>query len=279
MQLLQRQYGIINFAPLKPFFVALASSSHAVAAPFPSCPSLLSPLLRGGGWPRNCLGMPALVERLKAGYNMVTAGKFAEALEAFTFILAAISLTSVDSRQQLAEVKELMRICREYITAMKLELHRGEVRKANGTAKRIIELAAYFTHCQLQPTHTLLALRSAMKLAYKAKLFNTASSFARRLLELNPKPELATEARKVVQLCDANPTDAFTLDYDERNPFVLCNISFVPIYRGSALLSCSYCKAPFLPEHKGKVSTTCGMGEVGGESIGIPDIDADGKPL
>ena len=89
------------------------------------------------------------------------------------------------------------------------------------------------------------------------------------------------QARKVVQLCDANPTDAFALDYDERNPFVVCNKTYVPIYRGTALLSCSYCKAPYsaLPEHKGALCPTCGLGEIGGDSIGMYEIDAEGKPL
>lgn len=36
-------------------------------------------------------------------------------------------------------------------------------------AKRQIELAAYFTHCALQPAHLLLALRMAMVAAFKVR--------------------------------------------------------------------------------------------------------------
>lgn len=54
---------------------------------------------------------------------------------------------------------------------------------------RNVELAAYLTHCNLQPLHLLISLRSAMTSAVKLKNFNTAASFARRLLELNPKAE------------------------------------------------------------------------------------------
>ena len=41
----------------------------------------------------------------------------------------------------------------------------------------------------------------------------------------------------------ANPTDAFEYRYDERNPFVVCNGSMLPIYRGSALVRSTYSKA------------------------------------
>ncbi len=59
-----------------------------------------------------------------------------------------------------------------------------------------LELAAYFTHSGLQPIHKMLALRSAMKAAYRVKNFRMASSFATRLLELSPKPEIAQEVYK-----------------------------------------------------------------------------------
>ena len=95
----------------------------------------------------------------------------------------------------------------------------------------------------MQPAHLLLFLKQAMTVAYKANLKIIASSFARRMLELNPKPDWSTQARKVMQLCDQSPTNAFEVNYDERNPFVVCGESMVPIYRGSAVLQCSYCKA------------------------------------
>lgn len=53
-----------------------------------------------------------------------------------------------------------------------------------------MELLAYFTCCNLQPAHLLLALRMAMAAAFKGKNFITAASFAQRLLEL---PDLSSE--------------------------------------------------------------------------------------
>lgn len=190
MQMLRRQLGIVDFAILKPYFLAVSGPSHAVLVGSLSTPSLLSPLCRGSsGFPRLGLSLQNLVELLKVAYKMVTDGKFQEALDVFSHIVAAVPLTIVQSRQQVNELKELLTICREYISALKIEL----LRKRTTEPARQIELAAYFTHCNLQASHTMLSLRSAMTAAYKLKLLRSASSFARRLLELNPRPDISTQ--------------------------------------------------------------------------------------
>ena len=58
-------------------------------------------------------------------------------------------------------------------------------------------MAAYMTHCELQPSHLIMALKTAQNLFYKLKNFKTASAFAKRLIEMGPKPEVATQSRKV----------------------------------------------------------------------------------
>ena len=57
----------------------------------------------------------------------------------------------------------------------------------------LLQMAAYFTHCNLQPVHLILTLRTALNLCFKLKNFKTAASFARRLLELGPKPDVAQQ--------------------------------------------------------------------------------------
>lgn len=56
-----------------------------------------------------------------------------------------------------------------------------------------MQMAAYFTHSNLQPVHMILVLRTALNLFFKLKNFKTAATFARRLLELGPKPEVAQQ--------------------------------------------------------------------------------------
>ena len=82
-----------------------------------------------------------------------------------------------------------------------MESHRKDLPKGNiDEQKRICELAAYFTHCNLQPIHQILTLRTACNLFFKIKNFKTSGSFARRLLELGPRPEVAQQTRKILQV-------------------------------------------------------------------------------
>lgn len=59
--------------------------------------------------------------------------------------------------------------------------------------RRSLELAAYFTHCHMQPPHVQIALRSAIGVFAKANNHATAAKFARRLLELNPDPKIVAQ--------------------------------------------------------------------------------------
>ena len=66
---------------------------------------------------------------------------------------------------------------------------------AKDDEKRSCELAAYFTHLQLQPVHKIMTLKQALNQAFKMKNYKTASSFAKRLLELGPTPDVAQQVR------------------------------------------------------------------------------------
>jgi hypothetical protein len=106
-----------------------------------------------------------------------------EALRQFNAILHVIPLLVVESRKEAEEVRELVTIARDYNIALRIELKRREVKEDAG---RIAELAAYFTHCNLQRVHLALSLRSAMSIFFKLKNYNTCATFCRRLLELQP---------------------------------------------------------------------------------------------
>eukprot|EP00997_Jenningsia_sp_PLL12_P007204 NODE_3815_length_728_cov_84.661267_g3216_i0.p2 GENE.NODE_3815_length_728_cov_84.661267_g3216_i0~~NODE_3815_length_728_cov_84.661267_g3216_i0.p2 ORF type:complete len:164 (+),score=65.81 NODE_3815_length_728_cov_84.661267_g3216_i0:28-492(+) len=143
-------------------------------------------------------------------------------------------------------------------------------RKEASDIKTQCELAAYFTHSNLQPTHLALSLISAMSASVKAKNYKTASGFARRLLELNPNHKGAGQARKVIQLAEQHQhNEEHQLDYDEKNPFVICGLSMKPIYRGAEQLRCSYCYQPFLPQHRDAVCPVCLIGTVGADASGM----------
>jgi coatomer protein complex subunit alpha (xenin) len=276
MRLLNRQLGIKNFVPLKPMFLDLHSGSHTYLRAFSSTPVISLAVERG--WNKsaspNVRAPPALVfdfsqleEKLKAGYKATTAGKFTEALKLFLSILHTIPLIVVDSRREVDEVKELIIIVKEYVLGLQMELKRREM-KDNPVRQQ--ELAAYFTHCNLQAPHLRLALQNAMTVCFKNKNLATAANFARRLLETNPPNEnQARSARQVLAASERNMTDAAQLNYDFRNPFVVCGATYVPIYRGQKDVSCPYCGSRFVPSHEGQLCTVCDLAVVGADASGL----------
>ncbi|KAK4793454.1 hypothetical protein SAY86_023889 [Trapa natans] len=276
MRLLNRQLGIHNFAPLKSLFIDLHTGSYSYLRAFSSMPVLSLAIERG--WSEsnnpNARGPPVLVcnfseleERLKNGYRATTAGKLAEALRLFTGILHKIPLIVVESRREVDEVKELIIIVKEYVLGLRMELKRREM---NNDSVRQQELAAYFTHLNLQLAHQRLALISAMNVCFKAKNLATAGNFARRLLESNPANENhAKIARQVLQASERNNTDASQLNYDYRNPFVVCGATYFPIYKGQKYTTCPYCSSRFVPAQEGKLCSVCDLAVVSADTSGL----------
>lgn len=276
MRLLSRQLGITNFAPLKPLFVDLFSGSHSYLLACASAPVITVAIERG--WNEsatpNVRGPPALVfsfsqleEKLRAGYKLTTAGKLSEALKTFINILHTIPLIVVDSRREVDEVKELIIIVKEYVLGLKMELKRRELKD---DPVRQQELAAYFTHCNLQLPHTRLALLTAMTNCYKAGNLSTAANFARRLLDTNPTVDTqARTARQVLQAAERNMKDSTQLNYDFRNPFTVCGATYIPIYRGQKDVSCPYCTSRFVPAQVGQVCAVCDLAVIGVDASGL----------
>ncbi|KAL1114449.1 hypothetical protein V6Z11_D02G256800 [Gossypium hirsutum] len=275
MRLLSRQLGIRNFTPLKSMFLDLHTGSHSYLRAFSSAPVVSLAVERG--WSEssspNVRGPPALIfnfsqldEKLKAGYKATTDGKFTEALRLFLNILHTIPLIVVESRREVDEVKELIIIAKEYVLGLQMELKRREL-KDNPVRQQ--ELAAYFTHCNLQIPHLRLALRNAMTICFKAKNLATAANFARRLLETNPNENHSKAARQVLQASERNMTDASQLNYDFRNPFVTCGATYVPIYRGQKDVSCPYCTTRFVPTQEGQLCTICDLAVIGADASGL----------
>lgn len=222
------------------------------------------------GLPAVGLKLSDLHPRLQQGYHLTTGGKFNDAVDKFRNILLSILFLSVDSREQIQECKQLLDICREYILGVSMEIERKSLPKETVADQiRSCEMAAYFTHIHLQPVHAILTLRTASTLFFKLKNFVTAGSFARRLLELGPKPEVATQTRRILQSCEKANTDEHQLNYSEHNPFSVCAASYTPIYRGKPEVKCPLCEAVYKPEYKDTVCRVCTVAAIGRDSIGL----------
>lgn len=276
-RLLNDQVGVVNFGPYKTLFMSLFMASRTSYTALPG----LAPLW---GYPQRnwketnmkkanpTIGVKLneLVQRLQVCYQLTTGGKFTEAIQKLQSILLSIPLLVVENRQEIAEAQQLLNICREYVVGIKMETNRkGLPNTTIEDKKRHCEMAAYFSHCNLQPVHQILTLRTALNMFFKLKNYKTAASFARRLLEFGPRPEVAQQARKILQACEMNPVDEHTLQYDEHNPFNLCAFTYRPIYKGKPEEKCALCGASYMPSYKGVLCNVCEVAEIGKDVIGL----------
>ncbi|CAG8443593.1 6189_t:CDS:10 [Acaulospora morrowiae] len=295
MQLLNRQVGAVNFEPLKTHFLKAFQATRTYLSCNVSLPPLACHVRRNHEETEARRVLPVLTNnfqnilsvQLQEAYKTTTQGKFQDATIQFRNILHSILLIAVSKKSEVDEVQQLIEVCREYVIGLTMEQTRRKYPPDNPeNTKRALELAAYFTHCRLQPAHLQLSLRSAMTLNFKAKNCLTASMFARRLLELAPPQNVSTQAgismqpsspkflfahqaRQIQSISEKTPRDEITLDYDQYNPFVICGISNTPIYKGSPSVECPYCHASYLPEYKGRLCTVCDISQIGANSTGL----------
>ena len=276
-QLLHRQIAASNFVALQSSILGSYLAAMATIPGIPGSMNLSIPLMRNdaNGHPggdslpiQNCT-LKNVMDSTRNGYKAFQTGKFADAKVAFEQVLLSIPFCVTNNRSEASEVKELLEIAREYITAIRIKNAMAEVTDpARGT-----ELSAYFTHCNLQPPHLLLALRSAMGTAFKNKNFITAASFARRLLELpdiksERNADLRVKASKVLQKSEAMARNEHNLNYNDSSVFRIDCKNFVPKY-GNEGIKCAYCGSVYDSEMNGKLCLTCNLSTVGVETIGL----------
>mmetsp|Transcript_13228 Transcript_13228/g.16098 ORF Transcript_13228/g.16098 Transcript_13228/m.16098 type:complete len:1300 (-) Transcript_13228:148-4047(-) len=280
MQLLNRQISVSDFTKIKDAMIGNYLGSFTSMPGIPGSGSMSIALMANDAsnhpgnqtLPRTSLKMKKLVSGIRSGYRFFQGGKFNDAKDAFTSVLTDIPLVVTDSRNEANEVKEMLEICREYITAIRIK---GAISENAGNAVRCTELSAYFTHCNLQPAHLLLALRSAMGTAFKHKNFILAASFARRLLELpdmssERNADLRVKATKVLQKSEQMARNEHELNYNDSLTFEIDCKQFLPIYAGEPSVKCSYCGSSYSDDSmKNKVCLTCTFCTVGIQTLGL----------
>eukprot|EP00804_Cyclotella_cryptica_P003607 CCRYP_002235-RB/>CCRYP_002235-RB protein AED:0.04 eAED:0.04 QI:142/0.8/0.66/1/0.8/0.66/6/91/1272 len=280
MQLLHRQIAASDFTNLRSSMLGCYLASTVSLPGIPGSGSMIIPLMRNDATghpgseslPRTSSTVKSLVAGVRNGYRFFQGGKFNDAKNAFSDVLYQIPLTIAENRAEANEMKDMIEICREYITAIRIK---AAITTAGDDPVRSTELSAYFTHCNLQPVHLLLALRSAMGTAFKHKNFIVAASFARRLLELpdmksERNADLRMKATKVLQKSEQMARNEHTLNYNENATFVIDCKDFVPIYSGDEHVKCSYSGSSYKGSAmKGKLCVTDGFCLVGVETIGL----------
>ncbi|KAJ3116460.1 hypothetical protein HDU96_009623 [Phlyctochytrium bullatum] len=151
----------------------------------------------------------------------------------------AIDHIAAGSFESAMDIQLAIKIGREYLLVIGIIRQQRSGEKQGLETKRLIELAAYATHCDLQQIeHRQLLLSQAIKTAKKYDNKASAAQFAKRYLETGPPLEKAREAR----LLTSEPVggDSVALDYDQHNPFAICAKSYTPIYRGNPMVKCPF---------------------------------------
>jgi len=196
MNLLNRQVGAVNFAPLKSRFLEIFTASRSFLPASAGLPPLVNYIRRTADEvdPRKVLPIiPRDLEYLatndlQKGYDSMKTNQLDEGLRLFKGILHAILVNAVSSESEVAEAKKLVASASEYAVAMSVELARrklGSPETVNGNQellKRSLELSAYFTIPKIEVPHRQLALLNAMNLASRSKNFSSALSFANRII-------------------------------------------------------------------------------------------------
>lgn len=196
MQLLNRQVGAVSFAPLKPRFLEVYQASKTFLPAAPGLPPLVNYIRRtlDETDPRKVLPVvPRDLEHLASndlqkGYDAMKANRLEDGIGLFKGILHTILINAVTSEGEVDEAKKLIRSAGEYAVAMSIELARRRLGAPDVLAqnpdklKRSLELSAYFTIPKIEVPHRQLALLSAMQLAVRNKNYNSALSFANRII-------------------------------------------------------------------------------------------------
>ncbi len=196
MQLLNRQVGAVNFAPLKPRFLEVYQASKSYLPAAAGLPPLVNYIRRNVDEsdvrkvlpiiPRDLEYLAA--NDLQRGYEAMKGNKLEDGIRIFKGLLHAVLINAVGSDSEVAEAKKLVTSAGEYAVAMAVELARRQLGPADAVnknpqlLKRSLELSAYFTIPKIEVPHRQLTLLNAMNLAARSKNYSSALSFANRIL-------------------------------------------------------------------------------------------------
>ncbi|KAM0348266.1 hypothetical protein ACHAPU_004234 [Fusarium lateritium] len=283
MQLLNRQVGAVDFAPLKTRFLEVYSASKTFLPASEGLPPLVNYVRRtlDETDPRKVLPfIPRDLEHLasndlQSGYDSMKANKLEAGLGIFKGILHSILINAVTSEDEVAEAKKLITSASEYAVAMSVELARRQLGSTEVVAQdpdklqRSLELSAYFTIPKIEVPHRQLALLSAMQLAIRNKNYNSALSFANRIIANGGATKIVETAKKTKAQCERNPNDAIEIEFDQFAEFDVCAASHTPIYSGTAYEECAFDGSKYHSKYKGTVCRVCEVCEIGKHGSGL----------
>ncbi|KAI4622372.1 hypothetical protein J4E83_005115 [Alternaria metachromatica] len=285
MQLLNRQVGAVNFAPLEERFQEIYQATRTYLPATPNMPSLVNYVRRTVDETDSRKILPiiprdlesSLSTDLTAGKQFLQKNKLEEGVAVLKSLLQLIMVNVVSSQAEFSDAKKAINTATQYILAMSIELERRKLLNgatdisalSDADKKRALELSAYFTVPDLEGPHNSIPLSAAMMFAHKNKQLNTALNFANALLDRTGNAKMKEQANRVKTVAERNPSDVIEIDFDQFADFDICAASFTPIYSGMPSVTSPYSGAKYHARYKGTVCRIDGITQIGAPASGL----------
>ncbi|KAG9388893.1 Coatomer protein [Pyrenophora tritici-repentis] len=279
MQLLNRQVGAVNFAPLEERFQEIYQATRTFLPATPNMPSLVNYVRRTVDETDSRKILPIiprdlesiLATDLAAGKQWLLKNKLEDGVAALKKLLQLLMVNVVSSQAELSDAKKAINTATQYILAMSIELERRKLLNgatdisglSDADKKRALELSAYFTVPELEGPHNSIPLSAAMTFAQKNKQLNTALNFANALLDRTGNAKMKEQAKRVKTIAERNPSDVIEIDFDQFADFDICAASYTPIYSGMPSVTSPYSGAKYHARYKGTVCRIDGITQIG----------------
>lgn len=201
MNLLSKQIGAVNFAPLESRFLEIYAASRTFLPANAGLPPLVNFVRRTPLETDSRKLLPFIPRDLSSvhatemakGKAAMKANKLAEGTAAFRSALALLTVNAATSAAEATEATDALHQAAQYLLAMAIELERRQLLGSASSTdlsalpedkkKKVLELSAYFTIPALEPQHRALTLFSAMNFASRNRQMGSALGFANALLE------------------------------------------------------------------------------------------------
>lgn len=273
-QALNKQVGVVDFEPLRSYFLDIFEGSRTYMAGTPNDIPPIVGYIRSNAEadvPEEALprtsGMEVVTAKINEGFKQFKANKLEDAIETFREVIYRVLFLAVNDEEQETLAHKALETAREYILGLSIELERRALPAEN--VKRNLELAAYFTKIKLAPAHRSNALQVAMIQSYKNKNFVQASYFAGEYLKIVSSGPRADQAKKIKDKGDSVAHDAVEIDFDPYAEFEICAATHTPIYKDSQSVEDPLTGAKYHTSEKGKIDRIAKISQIGVPASGL----------
>lgn len=269
---LNKQVGVVEFEPLRKYFIERFEGARTYLATTPAELPAIEGYIRSDTENKNNIlpyfsDISTVTEKMQEGFKLFKANKLEAAISIFRDVIYRIILLAVDNEEDERTARETLRIAKEYILGLSIELERRSLEATD--VKRNLELAAYFTKADLIPSHKSNALQVAMSQNFKFKNYVQASYFAGKFLEIVSSGPRAEQARKIKSRADSKASDEVTIDFDPYADFKVCAATYTPIYKDTPSSQDPLTGAVYQASEKGKIDRITLVTKIGAPASGL----------